>query len=326
MNKRTIYFIVLAVNLLALSACSPVQPSQSEPPKAVENRQVPNISQLPPLPPSATPLAKALAITNPIAARQLAQWQAPIEFYGKVVDENSNAVAGAKVDFHWVEIPAEDGNRTTNTQSDTKGLFSLHGQLGPHLSVSVSKDGYYASHYWQRGFNYSLGPDIITPDPRNPIVFSLRKKGTPESLVALNCSYRIPRNGTPVGIDLTTGKAVTGGSGNFVVQCWTDDQGKRSGQRYDWHCLVTIPSGGLVLSDEEFAFLAPENGYALTNEIVMPADRPDWRNDVDLKFFYRLANGRYGRMTFSMIAGGDHFCMIDSVLNPSGSRNLEPAN
>jgi hypothetical protein len=80
-----------------------------------------------------------------------------------------------------------------------------------------------------------------------------------------------------------------------------------------------------VLSDEEFAFLAPENGYALTNEIAMPADRTNWTSDVDLKFYYRLADGRYGKMKFSMIAGGHHFCMIDSVLNPTGSRNLEPA-
>ncbi len=36
-----------------------------------------------------------------------------------------------------------------------------------------------------------------------------------------------------------------------------------------------------------------------------------------------MADGRYGRMTFSMIAGGQHFCMIDSFLNPSGARNWE---
>jgi hypothetical protein len=57
----------------------------------------------------------------------------------------------------------------------------------------------------------------------------------------------------------------------------------------------------------------------------MPANKPDWKDDVDLKFYYRLADGRYGRMTFSMIAGGQHFFMIDSLPNPSGSRNLEPA-
>ena len=326
MNKRAIYFIVLAMSLLVLSACSPVQPSQSEPPKVVDNRQVSNTSQLPPLPPSATPLAQALAKTNPVAAIRLALWQAPIEFYGKVVDENSNAVAGANITFHWVEVPAMEGNRTTNMESDTEGLFSLRGQSGPDLIVSVSKEGYYTSKSTPDGFHYALANEIYHPDPQNPVIFSLRKKGVGENLIKVKQNYRVPRDGTPLGIDLTTGKAIIGGSGNFVVQCWTDDQGKRSGQRYDWRCLVTIPSGGLVLSDEEFAFLAPENGYALTNEIVMPADRPDWRNDVDLKFFYRLANGRYGRMTFSMIAGGDHFCMIDSVLNPSGSRNLEPAN
>jgi hypothetical protein len=114
-----------------------------------------------------------------------------------------------------------------------------------------------------------------------------------------------------------------GENGNLVVQCWTHDEGKARGQRYDWHCRVTIPGGGIVTTDEEFAFLAPESGYKTAAEINMPADRPDWKSDVDLKFFYRLADGRYGRMTLSMIAGGQHFCMVDSFLNPSGSRNLE---
>ena len=136
-------------------------------------------------------------------------------------------------------------------------------------------------------------------------------------------NYRVARDGTPLAIDLTNGKATTGGSDNLVVQCWTDDQGKLSGQKYDWHCRVTIPGGGLVLSDEEFPFSAPESGYAPSTEIEMLAARPDWKNDVDLKFFFRLSDGRYGRMTFSMIAGGQHFCMIDSLLNPTGFRNLE---
>jgi hypothetical protein len=108
------------------------------------------------------------------------------------------------------------------------------------------------------------------------------------------------------------------------VQCWTEDQGKRSGQKYNWHCVVTIPSGGAITNDDEFPFEAPEKGYFPSLEIAMQANHPDWTSDVNLECFYRLADGRYGRMTFSMIAGGDHFCMIDSFLNPTGSRNLEP--
>ena len=300
------------------------QASQPEQPKAVENRRTSNTSQPPPLPPSATPLAQALATTNPMAAMRLAMWQAPIEFYGKVVDENSNVVVGAQVSFHWVEIPAPEGNRTSTTESDGGGLFSLHGKHGPSLKVSVSKEGYYAPHRGEWGFTYALGPGVISPDPQNPVIFNLRKKGMGENLIGVKQNYRVARDGTPLGIDLITGKASIGGNGDFVVQCWTQDEGKPSGSKYDWRCVVTVPGGGVVTNNDEFAFLAPENGYVLTNEIAMPADRTNWTSDVDLKFYYRLADGRYGRMTFSMIAGGQHFCMIDSILNPSGSRNLEP--
>jgi hypothetical protein len=135
---------------------------------------------------------------------------------------------------------------------------------------------------------------------------------------------RIPRDGTPVSFNLATGATSTGETGNFVVSCWTEDQGKRSGEKYDWHCSITLPGGGMVQTEEEFPFLAPEVDYKPAIEINMPADRAGWKSDVDLKFFYRLADGGYGRMTFSMIAGGQHFCMIDSILNPTGSRKLEP--
>jgi hypothetical protein len=57
------------------------------------------------------------------------------------------------------------------------------------------------------------------------------------------------------------------------------------------------------------------------HETVMPGP-----TETTTNLPMQVADGRYGRMTFSMIAGGQHFCMIDSVLNPSGSRNLEPSN
>jgi hypothetical protein len=269
--------------------------------------------------------ATALTESNSIDPRILAAWQVPIDFYGKVVDENTNPVAGVNIHFRWSERPAEDGMKTADTQSDSDGLFSLHGENGRSLTVWYSKDGYHSSHNGQQTFLYALGQDIYSPDPQNPVIFYLNRKTKAASLISVKQNYRIPRDGTPVAIDLTTGKDTTGGTGNLVVQCWTEDQGKSSGQKYDWHCLVTIPGGGLVLSDNEFDFQAPDNGYVSSAEIKMPADRQDWQDDVDLKFFYQLPNGNYGRMTFSMIAGGHHFCMINSVLNPSGSPNLEPA-
>jgi hypothetical protein len=139
----------------------------------------------------------------------------------------------------------------------------------------------------------------------------------------LKRTYGMPRDGTPVSLDLVTGKTTTEADGGLIIQCWTEDRGKRPGEKYDWRSRVTIPGGGLVISDKEFDFIAPENGYTPFVEVNMSADRSDWKNDVDLKLFYRLSGGAYGRMTLSLIAGGGHFCVVESFLNPSGSRNLE---
>ena len=254
-----------------------------------------------------------------------ADWQHPIDFYGKVVDEKTNPVEGASIRFQWSDLTDNVTSNTATSQSDAAGLFSLHNKHGRSLDVWVAKEGYYASHGGYKGFLYAIGNDLYSPDIANPVVFKMRKKGTTVPLVSLKQNYRIPRDGTPISIDLTTGATTKGKNGNLVVQCWTDDQGKRSGEKYNWRCIVTIPGGGIVPTDEEFAFQAPDRGYISSTEIVMPVDHPDWKSDVDLKFYYRLADARYGKMTFSMIAGGQHFCMINSALNPSGSRNLEPA-
>jgi hypothetical protein len=283
-----------------------------------------------------SPMAGRLSVSNAVAAltalgtsnvvdpRILEAWQTPIVFYGKVIDANSNAVASVNIHFRWSEKPTEDGMRTSDTKTDSEGLFSLQGVVGRSLTVSFSKDGYYSSHNGQRTFLYALGADIYSPDQLNPTIFTLYQKGNAEALISLKQNYRIPRDGTPVAIDLVTGKTVTGDTSDFIVQCWTDDQGKRSGQKYDWRCLVTIPNGGIVLTDSEFPFLAPETGYVSTNLIAIGAEQQGWTSEISEKFYYQLSDGRYGRMKFSMIAGGDNCFMIDSVLNPSGSRNLEP--
>lgn len=251
-------------------------------------------------------------------------WRTPIEFYGLVVDQSNNPVADATITFDCNDL-SEKGTSFYERKSDVNGMFSLTGIRGEGITVHVSRKGYYTSKNDRDNFEYGQGGRYqFAPNLGNPVVFHLRKKGVGADLVGMKQNYRVARDGTPLGIDLATGKATTGGSGDFVVQCWTDDQGKTSGQKYDWHCVVTVPGGGVVPTDEEFPFQAPENGYVPTNGIAMPADGTNWTSDVDLKFYYRLADGRYGRMTFSMIAGGQHFCMIDSVLNPSGSRNLEP--
>ena len=250
------------------------------------------------------------------------EWRAPIEFYGRVVDENDAGVPNARAFFVWTDL-SKEGHSTQATTSDAAGLFSLTGVRGKHLSVTVECDRYYPSKSNITGFTYS-GEDVnFVPKVREPVIFRLQKKGNAEALVvAKRKSFAIPRDGTPVDIDLIKRKPVPLGSGHLRVECWTYAEGAE--QRYNWKCKISIPGGGLIRSEKEFDFIAPADPYAPYDVIDMPAALDTrWQSDVERRYFFKLPNSTYGRLTFAMIVGGDHFCIIEGFINPSGSRNLE---
>jgi hypothetical protein len=155
----------------------------------------------------------------------------------------------------------------------------------------------------------------------------LRKRGKTEPLIAIRHNYRIAKDGTPVGIDLTTGKLVQPGLGDIAIQAWTSDQGHQvnSNQPYDWRARIEVPGGGLMQRAGEFDFEAPADGYVGSDEIDMPSTSgPQWRSQASRNYFLKLGKGTYARLEFMMIAEGDHFFRVTSFLNPtSGDRNLE---
>jgi hypothetical protein len=154
--------------------------------------------------------------------RALDEWRTPIEFYGKVVDESENPVEGAKIAFGWTDLSVE-GYSKAETVSDAAGLFNLRGKSGKHLSVEVSKDGYYISRRNTGSFYYA-GQDInFTPDAASPVVFRLKKKGAAEELIATSFPgfakiAKLPRDGTPFEIDLAQGRKAAAGSGHLKLE------------------------------------------------------------------------------------------------------------
>jgi hypothetical protein len=297
------------------------QPTQPEPPK-VANHQAPASRPLV-LPPYATPLARSMAATNPVGAQAIALWQSPIDFYGKVKDENSNIVVGAKVNFSWVEVPAEEGNRATNTESDLDGLFSLNGAHGPTLIVSVSKEGYYAT---QPFYSFSFGLlGQFSPDSLNPVIFYLRKKGKGESLITTDYPSfahiaQLHHDGTPLELDLLNGVQTLAGSGQLKLEFWREIA---NANIYDWKCQLTVSGGGLVETPEEFAFAAPDIGYQPSIMIDMPTTNQNWKEEIRSKYYMQLPDGKYGRIDFYFTSYNGVFT-VHSTINPSGSRNLEP--
>lgn len=267
--------------------------------------------------------------SNALQQRILNQWQKPIEFYGKVIDENSNPVVAAKIHFRWIATPYENGEETVDTESDSEGLFSLQGKSGASLTIWYGKEGYYSSSGGQMSFNYALGPDVISPDPLNPIIFHLRKKGEGANLIqnsfppGFGQIWQLHHDGTPIELDLLKGSENITGSGQLTLELWRDisDMNK---QPFDWKLQISIPGGGLVPTDQEFAFEAPQSGYQPSIIIDMPATNQDWTGELRTKYYIQLPNGDYGRFDLYLLSRNGVFT-VNSAVNPTGSQNLEPA-
>jgi hypothetical protein len=252
-----------------------------------------------------------------------ADWSASIRFYGKVVDEATNPVANAQIELSWTDLSLT-GNSAAHTTSDINGFFSLEGVTGKNLIVRVSKQGYYAFQPFGLAFNYSGEAQNFSPDGSKPVIFMLKRKGLAEPLIHVAGKFSIPKNGQQVDIDLSSGKQVAPGTGSLRVQCWTHDEAVSPGEKYDWRCRIGINGGSLVISTNDLDFIAPVDGYLPTDEIDMPVSLNEgWSRFAKRRYFFKLRDGTYGRISFEMVAFNDHFFKLEAFLNPSGSGNLE---
>jgi hypothetical protein len=258
----------------------------------------------------------------------LTEWQAPINFYGKVVDESNNPVSGAGVQFGWSETPRDYAGHTSTTTSDTAGLFELHGVHGPSLEVSVGKQGYDTSHRDTTAFTYAISGHF-SPDPFNPVVFHLRKKREGTDLITVDYPgfahiAQLRHDGTPIDLDLFSGQKVSAGNGTLHLTLERELVAKNV-RKYNWRLGISVPNGGIMETYEEFPFEAPQNGYQPDIVVDMPSTSANWHEEMRAKYYILLPNGNYGRIDFYLLAYNGVFT-VQSAINPNGSQNLEPAN
>jgi len=255
-------------------------------------------------------------------------YSVPIAFYGKAQDQYGEPVVGAKVQYSALDKLWEPGTKYDDL-TDGSGYFSIAGIRGAALSVRVSKEGYdriynLSDGAFSFGAPYDPQRDRPTPTKDKPTIFVLRKKTPAEPLIAIDREVPVPKNGTPVEVSLGTGKAVAAGQGDLKIECWTSDQTKDAEGRYEWHCRLSVPGGGLVERTEpELNFEAPEHGYEPSIDVRMPQTAERWKEDHDEQYWAKLRDGSYARMRLRMTTGGGHFASITAFLNVSGSRNLE---
>lgn len=354
--KKLCYVITFALLVgLVLWALSHKKPEPSMPPTPVEphNPQPSGQAQQPPkptssavrVPPPGAPRAPGRSDTGhivegvlitPEVARYVQSvladpqfdWKQPINFFGRVVDENNQPVEGASVDFKWTDL-STNGTSEYHTTSDSVGLFSMVDQRGKRLSVSASKPGYYsAADARLASFEYANPADgLFTPDPNNPVVLHLRKKGAGVDLttsqygMSPDFPISIPRDGTLVNLDVMQRKV--GGTGQIQISESKPERGAWQ-QATAWWFRMQVPDGGFVEQKDEFPFEAPESGYQPIVQFDFQQGQTNWTTGFKKDFYIKFGNPpRYGRFQVQtdISYGG---AIITYAINPTGSRNLEP--
>lgn len=256
------------------------------------------------------------------------QANVPIEFWGKVIDQNSKPLEGVNIQYRIQQPRAiwDSHSAVMSITTDSIGGFHITGEKGSSFSFeSFRKDGYRTAAGQGMTFAYSNGSAKHTPDKSNPKVYTLIKEDQIQGLVSFSRQLLLEWDGVPVRYNLRTGKFDPSGEIEITAR-----RGKIEGDgrqaRYDWSCRIEAIKGGVIETSREKAYMAPENGFEDFWECGDMATNPQWRiAKGDVHLILRLENGNFGRLELdvnaeikSKISG-----RISSYLNPSGGRLLE---
>lgn len=247
----------------------------------------------------------------------------PFDFYGRVIDQDSNALAGVKFKLavrHWSTTTL--GAIHIERETDADGRFDIHGETGDAFDVeSMGKEGY-ESEPGQHTFG-AMGGSF-----ESPVVFKMWSANAHEQLITGGKSFHIQPDGKPYVIDLTKGTIAESGDGDLKVWIKYATQVVR-GQTYDWSCEIAPVGGGLLEESDLNAsmYVAPTEGYAPAFQLQQQIKGGQSGSIGTRRFYVKLKNGQeYGRITVEMDAPYNDEVpgrvRVSYALNPSGSRIL----
>lgn len=244
------------------------------------------------------------------------EWKMPIEFYGRVLDDQDQPVAGATVSTEWTDL-SKEGSSERILLTDAVGLFSLTGITGKNLGVRVKKDGYRPYHANRSSYEYAayFETDWHVPDRNKPVIFRLRKNRKTEPLIKRE--FLLPVEiGQPATFAMDPKNP---DAPKVVFELLTNAQIRDK----QWSARISVPGGGLQATLEEFPFEAPESGYETSGFSDYNTPKPVALSGIyeGGVFFVHNPKG-YGRVELKMVPGNAYTRVI-SFWNPSGSRNLE---
>jgi len=259
-----------------------------------------------------------------IHERILQKKNVPVDFFGRVVDQNSNALAGVTVTArvrHW-DADSIGASIPITAQTDKQGCFRARGATGDMVDIEEIKKQGYELEPGVRSYTAQAGT------PADPIFFKMWDTNIHQTLVTGEKSFQIVPDGRPYVIDLARGTISESGPGDLRAWVKRPDPIPTK-QQYDWSCGIDIPGGGL-LEETNLAggmYEAPMEGYAPSFHFDQKVGS-GWGDVTPTKrFFLALKGGKeYGKVSVELYAHYNQktpgLIRIQYTLNPSGSRIL----
>jgi len=271
--------------------------------------------------------------------KRLAVMNGPVEFHGKVIDQQGQPVEGAKLKLNlsiYTEsiikaLGEKDAvqNESIHLLTDNAGRFSLSGKRGSTLRLeAVEREDYLWLDPGLGSFEFRRDiPQQNRPyaDPTKGITFQMWRKGVTEPVIQVHQRVRLLENKTdyPVNIFGATPDGVAQPTVDLLIRtplAAPDDPNRP----YDRWIILQAPGGGIQETQDVYPYAAPMAGYEKEwRKLYQPGGpRPDsegWSRN----YYLRTRSGRvYAGLTIRFAPGETAF-VIDGILNPHGSRNLE---
>jgi len=259
----------------------------------------------------------------------------PIDFYGQVIDQDSNPVPDVKINVSIYQMsispstnsayPKDFGvsNNIARLEKETgaDGRFEINGETGYNVNFdSIQKAGYEV----EPGAN-SFGSSSGSIE--NPVIFKMWSTNIHEQLITGDKKFQIVPDGRPYFINLTDGTISESGEGDLKV--WIKYPAQvTSGQLYDWSCEIDLENGGLLEEPLGTAlYMAPADGYAPSFQLQQQIKGGQYGSIGERHFYVMLKNGKeYGQIAIDLYAPYTDqvpgLIRLSYAINTSGSRIL----
>lgn len=289
----------------------------------------------------------AFVDTNRLIRNQIAQLEEfaqtynkyhniPIDFYGKIIDQDSNPVVGVKIDvtirqqyvISAILRTSTDKEIPLNVVSGQNGCFVIHGKNGDSVHIdSIQKDGYRLSPKVEKTYAYVSSIEPFHPDSQNPVIIKMWKLGESANLISHRTLFGF-RPGRIYTLDILTDKKIENGSANGDLRIQFERQSVLTPREaYPWSLEISAVDGGLVETTDEFEYVAPESGYQPQISFQTNSISPKAVPDITKDYYFTSRNGRvYGVVSLQIFSdyNGQSAILVNSRINSNGSRDLQP--